>query len=156
MLTSSVVKILVLLLKIYIALFGIQNKNRPSHLISPLSHTNECFFALHHSAGLSGQAMKCSSRHSLARCSSREDCVFSWPYPFLAVLFCTAAIAFCCLFQPPEILSIYWYNRVCSCVVNWIWKLICIKNNLFFFSFAGLFLAWLVAWSKSRHGWINR
>lgn len=152
-LTFPMVKIycLVLLLKIYSALFGIQNKNRPSHLILPVSCTNECFFALHHSAGLSGQAMKCSSRHSLARCSSRKNCIVSWPCPFLAVLFCTAAIAFCCLFQSPEKPSVSWYNRVCTCVVNWVGELICIKN-LSFFSSAGLFLAWLVDSNYSMAG----
>lgn len=143
MLTSPVVKIycLDLLLNIHIALFGIQNKNRPSHLILPVSHLHRGVFALHHSAGLFGQALKCSSRHSAARCSLQEDHIVSWPYPFLAVLSCTAAIAFCCLFQAPEILSISWYNRACTCKVNWIGKLIGLEkeNNLFFFSFAGFF-----------------
>lgn len=46
MLTSLMAKMycLALLLKIYIALFGIQNKNRPSHLILPVSYLYQRVF----------------------------------------------------------------------------------------------------------------
>lgn len=93
MLTSPVVKIyyLVLLLNIHIALFGIQNKNRPSHLILPVSHLDQWVFVCTSSqcralwAGVEVQFQALCGKMFFA----------GRPYSFMAISFSGSAVLHC-------------------------------------------------------------